>query len=121
MPKLHKRNCRRLTREGQRLTSAGVDVGDIADVVHMLKGWHRISSPDALVYPDEPGKKFTSPVAHVSHRICGSMRLRSQPNNMKMLEGALEKLILLLKEQNEDRLPWRIPRVNQNITSSEER
>jgi hypothetical protein len=58
-----------------------------------------------LIYQNEPGKKFyfsgggTFLTGFTA--ACGYIRNR---NNMKMLEGALEKLILLLKLPSEDPL-----------------
>jgi hypothetical protein len=87
-------------------TAAGVDVGDIADVVNMLKRVAQDIHPlMLLVYADEPGKKyyFSGGGTFLTgfSAACGYVRNR---NNMKMLEGALEKLILLLKQQSEDPL-----------------
>jgi hypothetical protein len=87
-------------------TATGVDVGDIADVVYMLKRVAQDIHPlMLLVYQNEPGKKFyfsgggTFLTGFTA--ACGYIRNR---NNMKMLEGALEKLILLLKLPSEDPL-----------------
>jgi len=73
-----------------------------------------------LIYTDEPGKKFyfsgggTFLTGFAA--ACGYVRNR---NNMKMLEGALEKLILLLKQPNEDPLGLdEYQELIKNITSS---
>jgi hypothetical protein len=73
-----------------------------------------------LVYADEPGKKFyfsgggTFLTGFTA--ACGYVRNR---NNMKMLEGALEKLILLLKQPSEDPLGLEeYQELIKNITSS---
>lgn len=101
--------------------STGVDVGDIADVVNMLKRVAQDIHPlMLLVYADEPGKKFyfsgggTFLTGFTA--ACGYVRNR---NNMKMLDGALEKLIGLLKQQNEDPLGLEeYQELIKNITSS---
>lgn len=101
--------------------SAGVDVGDIADVVNMLKRVAQDIHPlMLLVYANEPGKKFyfsgggTFLTGFTA--ACGYVRNR---NNMKMLDGALEKLISLLKQQNEDPLGLdEYQELIKNITSS---
>lgn len=87
-------------------TATGVDVGDIADVVYMLKRVAQDIHPlMLLVYQNEPGKKFYFSGGGTFltgfSAACGYVRNR---NNMKMLEGALEKLILLLKQPSEDPL-----------------
>jgi hypothetical protein len=87
-------------------TATGVDVGDIADVVYMLKRVAQDIHPlMLLVYQNEPGKKFYFSGGGTFltgfSAACGYIRNR---NNMKMLEGALEKLILLLKQPSEDPL-----------------
>lgn len=102
-------------------TATGVDVGDIADVVYMLKRVAQDIHPlMLLVYQDEPGKKFyfsgggTFLTGFAA--ACGYVRNR---NNMKMLEGALEKLILLLRQPSED--PFGLEEYQElikNITSS---
>lgn len=102
-------------------TTTGVDVGDIADVIYMLKRVAQDLHPlMLLVYEDEPGKKFyfsgggTFLTGFAA--ACGYVRRR---NNMKMLEGALEKLILLLKQESED--PFCLEEYQElikNITSS---
>ncbi len=84
--------------------ATGVDVGDIADVVNMLKRVAQDIHPlMLLVYESEPGKKFYFSGGGTFltgfSAACGYVRNR---NNMKMLEGALEKLIVLLKQQSED-------------------
>jgi len=86
--------------------ATGVDVGDIADVVNMLKRVAQDIHPlMLLVYANEPGKKFyfsgggTFLTGFTA--ACGYVRNR---NNMKMLDGALEKLITLLKQPVEDPL-----------------
>ena len=102
-------------------TATGVDVGDIADVVYMLKRVAQDIHPlMLLVYADEPGKKFyfsgggTFLTGFTA--ACGYVRNR---NNMKMLEGALEKLILLLKQPSEDPLGLEeYQELIKNITSS---
>jgi hypothetical protein len=102
-------------------TSTGVDVGDIADVVYMLKRVAQDIHPlMLLVYADEPGKKyyFSGGGTFLTGftAACGYVRNR---NNMKMLEGALEKLILLLKQPNEDPLGLEeYQELIKNITSS---
>jgi hypothetical protein len=101
--------------------STGVDVGDIADVVNMLRRVAQDIHPlMLLVYADEPGKKFyfsgggTFLTGFTA--ACGYVRNR---NNMKMLDGALEKLISLLKQQNEDPLSLdEYQELIKNITSS---
>ena len=101
--------------------STGVDVGDIADVVNMLRRVAQDIHPlMLLVYADEPGKKFyfsgggTFLTGFTA--ACGYVRNR---NNMKMLDGALEKLISLLKQQNEDPLGLdEYQELIKNITSS---
>jgi hypothetical protein len=102
-------------------TATGVDVGDIADVVNMLRRVAQDIHPlMLLVYQDEPGKKFyfsgggTFLTGFAA--ACGYVRNR---NNMKMLDGALEKLIVLLKQQTED--PFALGEYQdliKNITSS---
>lgn len=102
-------------------TATGVDVGDIADVVNMLRRVAQDIHPlMLLVYRDEPGKKFyfsgggTFLTGFAA--ACGYVRNR---NNMKMLDGALEKLIVLLKQQTED--PFALEEYQgliKNITSS---
>lgn len=102
-------------------TATGVDVGDIADVVDMLKRVAQDIHPlMLLVYRDEPGKKFyfsgggTFLTGFAA--ACGYVRNR---NNMKMLEGALEKLIALLRQQSEDPLALgEYQELIKNITSS---
>jgi hypothetical protein len=102
-------------------TATGVDFGDIADVVYMLKRVGQDIHPLVLlIYADEPGKKFyfsgggTFLTGFAA--ACGYVRNR---NNMKMLEGALEKLILLLKQPNEDPLGLdEYQELIKNITSS---
>lgn len=102
-------------------TATGVDFGDIADVVYMLKRVAQDIHPLLLlIYADEPGKKFyfsgggTFLTGFAA--ACGYVRNR---NNMKMLEGALEKLILLLKQPNEDPLGLdEYQDLIKNITSS---
>lgn len=102
-------------------TAAGVDVGDIADVVYMLKRVAQDIHPLVLlVYADEPGKKFYFSGGGTFltgfSAACGYVRNR---NNMKMLEGALEKLILLLKQPGEDPLHLEeYQELIKNITSS---
>src|SRR5580692_7710694 len=102
-------------------TATGVDVGDIADVVNMLRRLAQDIHPlMLLVYADEPGKKFYFSVGGTFltgfTSACGYVRNR---NNMKMLEGALEKLILLLKQPNEDPLGLEeYQELIKNITSS---
>lgn len=101
--------------------STGVDVGDIADVVNMLKRVAQDIHPlMLLVYADEPGKKFyfsgggTFLTGFAA--ACGYVRNR---NNMKMLDGALEKLIGLLKQPTEDPLGLEeYQELIKNITSS---
>jgi len=101
--------------------ATGVDVGDIADVVNMLKRVAQDIHPlMLLVYADEPGKKFyfsgggTFLTGFTA--ACGYVRNR---NNMKMLDGALEKLIGLLRQPNEDPLGLdEYQEVIKNITSS---
>ena len=73
-----------------------------------------------LVYEDEPGKKyyFSGGGTFLTGfaAACGYVRNR---NNTKMLEGALEKLILLLKQPSED--PFGLEEYQElikNITSS---
>ena len=101
--------------------AAGVDVGDIADVVNMLKRVAQDIHPlMLLVYADEPGKKyyFSGGGTFLTGftAACGYVRNR---NNMKMLDGALEKLISLLKQQNEDPLGLdEYQELIKNITSS---
>jgi hypothetical protein len=87
-------------------TATGVDVGDIADVVNMLRRVAQEIHPlMLLVYSNDPGKKFYFSGGGTFltgfSAACGYVRNRY---NMKMLEGALEKLSLLLKQQNEDPL-----------------
>jgi hypothetical protein len=101
--------------------ATGVDVGDIADVVNMLKRVAQDIHPlMLLVYADEPGKKFyfsgggTFLTGFTA--ACGYVRNR---NNMKMLDGALEKLIALLKQPSEDPLGLaEYQDLIKNITSS---
>lgn len=101
--------------------ATGVDVGDIADVVNMLRRVAQDIHPlMLLVYTDEPGKKFyfsgggTFLTGFTA--ACGYVRNR---NNMKMLDGALEKLITLLKQPNEDPLGLdEYQELIKNITSS---
>lgn len=96
-------------------TALSVDVGDIADVVKML----RIVAQDIhplmqLVYADDQGKKFyfsgggTFLIGFAA--ACGYVRNR---NNMKMLDGALEKLIQLLREQSDD--PFNLAEYQESI------
>ena len=102
-------------------TATGVDVGDIADVVNMLRRVAQDIHPlMLLVYQDEPGKKFyfsgggTFLTGFAA--ACGYVRNR---NNMKMLDGALEKLIALLKLPSEDPLALEeYQELIKNITSS---
>ena len=106
MPRPRKRRLQKTTGEGQRLHAAGVDVGDIADVVDMLKRVAQDIHPlMQLVYADEQGKKFYFSGGGTFltgfSAACGYVRNR---NNMKMLDGALEKLIALLKQPSEDPL-----------------
>ncbi len=101
--------------------AAGVDVGDIADVVNMLKRVAQDIHPlMLLVYADEPGKKFyfsgggTFLTGFTA--ACGYVRNR---NNMIMLDAALEKLITLLKQPSEDPLGLdEYQELIKNITSS---
>ena len=101
--------------------ATGVDVGDIADVVNMLRRVAQDIHPlMLLVYADEPGKKFyfsgggTFLTGFTA--ACGYVRNR---NNMKMLDGALEKLIGLLRQPSEDPLGLdEYQEVIKNITSS---
>lgn len=102
-------------------TATGVDVGDIADVVNMLRRVAQDIHPlMLLVYRNEPGKKFyfsgggTFLTGFAA--ACGYVRNR---NNMKMLDGALEKLIALLKLPSEDPLALEeYQELIKNITSS---
>jgi hypothetical protein len=87
-------------------TALSVDVGDIADVVTLLRRVAQDIHPlMQLVYADDQGKKyyFSGGGTFLTGfaAACGYVRNR---NNMKMLDGALEKLILLLKEPSEDPL-----------------
>lgn len=87
-------------------TALSVDVGDIADVVNLLRRVAQDIHPlMQLVYAEEQGKKyyFSGGGTFLTGfaAACGYVRNR---NNMKMLDGALEKLILLLKEPSEDPL-----------------
>ncbi len=101
--------------------STGVDVGDIADVVNMLKRVAQDIHPlMLLVYADEPGKKyyFSGGGTFLTGftAACGYVRNR---NNMTMLNGALEKLITLLKQPSEDPLGLdEYQELIKNITSS---
>jgi hypothetical protein len=86
--------------------AVGVDVGDIADVVNMLKRVAQEIHPLMLqVYADQPGKKyyFSGGGTFLTGftAACGYVRNR---NNIKMLDGALEKLVVLLKDPVEDPL-----------------
>jgi hypothetical protein len=102
-------------------TATGVDVGDIADVVNMLRRLAQDIHPlMLLVYDDEPGKKyyFSGGGTFLTGfaAACGYVRNR---NNMKMLDGALERLIALLKQPSED--PFGLDEYQElikNITSS---
>jgi hypothetical protein len=102
-------------------TATGVDVGDIADVVNMLRRVAQDVHPlMLLVYQEEPGKKyyFSGGGTFLTGfaAACGYVRNR---NNMKMLDGALEKLISLLKQQTEDPLALEeYQNLIKNITSS---
>lgn len=102
-------------------TATGVDVGDIADVVNMLRRVAQDIHPlMLLVYADEPGKKFyfsgggTFLTGFTA--ACGYVRNR---NSMKMLDGALEKLIALLRQPTDDPLGLdEYQNLIKNITSS---
>ena len=102
-------------------TATGVDVGDIKDVVDMLKRVAQDIHPlMPLVYEDEPGKKYYfsggSTFLTGFAAACGYVRNR---NNTKALEGALEKLILLLKQASEDHFGLEeYQELIKNITSS---
>jgi len=82
------------------------NVGDINDVVHALK---RIATEVhpliAKVYANDPSRRFilSSGGTFLQSLIaaCGYMRNR---NNMKMLDGALDKLVALLRQPTEDPL-----------------
>jgi hypothetical protein len=102
-------------------TATGVDVGDIADVVNMLRRLAQDIHPlMLLVYADDPGKRyyFSGGGTFLTGfaAACGYVRNR---NNMKMLDGALERLIALLKQPSED--PFGLDEYQElikNITSS---
>jgi hypothetical protein len=110
-----------LLEKASGYTATGVDFGDIADVVYMLKRVVQDIHPLLLlIYANELGKKFyfsgggTFLTGFAA--ACGYVRNR---NNMKMLEGALEKLILLLKQLSEDPLGLdEYQELIKNITSS---
>lgn len=97
------------------------NVGDINDVVHTLK---RIATEIhpliCQIYADDPTRRFLLSVGGTFFQsliaACGYMRNR---NNMKMLDGALDKLTNLLKKGGEDPLDlddyWR---ALQTITAS---
>lgn len=117
----HKEIAEDLLEKDSGYTATGVDVGDIKDVVDMLKRVAQDIHPlMLLVYEDEPGKKyyFSGGGTFLTGfaAACGYVRNR---NNTKMLEGALEKLILLLKQPSED--PFGLEEYQElikNITSS---
>ncbi len=102
-------------------TSTGVDVGDIADVVNMLRRLAQDIHPlMLLVYDDEPGKKyyFSGGGTFLTGfaAACGYVRNR---NNMRMLDAALDKLIALLRQPSEDPLGLdEYQELIKNITSS---
>jgi hypothetical protein len=117
----HREIAEDLLEKDSGYTATGVDVGDIADVVNMLRRVAQDIHPlMLLVYEDEPGKKFyfsgggTFLTGFAA--ACGYIRNR---NNMKMLDGALEKLIVLLKQPAEDPLALgEYQELIKNITSS---
>jgi len=82
------------------------NVGDINDVVHTLK---RIATEIhplmTRAYADDPSRRFILSTGGTFFQsvaaACGYMRNR---NNMKMLDGALDKLATLLKKGGEDPL-----------------
>lgn len=82
------------------------NVGDINDVVHTLQ---RIATEIhplvARIYADDPSRRFlfSSGGTFLQSVVaaCGYMRNR---NNMKMLDGALDKLKILLEKSVEDPL-----------------
>jgi hypothetical protein len=82
------------------------NVGDINDVVHTLK---RIASDIhpliTHVYADDPTRRFILSGGGIFLQsltaACGYMRNR---NNMKMLDGALDKLVRLLQVPTDDPL-----------------
>ena len=97
------------------------NVGDIDDVVHTLK---RIATEIhpliARVYADDPTRRFilSSGGTFLQSLVaaCGFMRTR---NNMKMLDGALDKLAKLLANGTEDPLGLGdYQRVTASITAS---
>lgn len=102
-------------------TATGVDVGDIADVVNMLRRLAQDIHPlMLLVYDDEPGKKyyFSGGGTFLTGfaAACGYVRNR---NNMRMLDAALDKLIALLRQPSEDPLGLdEYQELIKNITSS---
>jgi hypothetical protein len=110
-----------LLEKASGYTATGVDFGDIADVVYMLKRVVQDIHPLLLlIYANELGKKFYFSGGGTfltgAAAACGYVRNR---NNMKMLEGALEKLILLLKQLSEDPLGLdEYQELIKNITSS---
>lgn len=102
-------------------TATGVDVGDIADVVNMLRRLAQDVHPlMLLVYDDDPAKKFYFSAGGTFltgfAAACGYVRNR---NNMRMLDGALDKLIGLLRQPSEDPLALEeYQELIKNITSS---
>ncbi len=87
-------------------TTLGADVGDIADVVTVLKRVAlEIHPAMLLVYQTDQGKKyyFSGGGTFLTGfaAACGYIRNR---NNMTMLTGALEKLLMLLNQPIDDPL-----------------
>jgi hypothetical protein len=87
-------------------TTIGADVGDIADVVTVLKRVAlEIHPAMLLVYQEDQGKKyyFSGGGTFLTGfaAACGYIRNR---NNMTMLNGALEKLLMLLNQPIDDPL-----------------
>jgi hypothetical protein len=102
----HRAIAEDLLEKDSGYTALSVDVGDIADVVGLLRRVAQDIHPlMQLVYADDQGKKyyFSGGGTFLTgfSAACGYVRNR---NDMKMLDGALEKLIRLLKEPTDDPL-----------------
>jgi hypothetical protein len=102
----HRAIAEDLLEKDSGYTALSVDVGDIADVVGLLRRVAQDIHPlMQLVYADDQGKKyyFSGGGTFLTgfSAACGYVRNR---NDMKMLDGALEKLIRLLKEPADDPL-----------------
>lgn len=102
----HRAIAEELLEKDSGYTALSVDVGDIADVVGLLRRVAQDVHPlMQLVYADDQGKKyyFSGGGTFLTgfSAACGYVRNR---NDMKMLDAALDKLIRLLKEPADDPL-----------------